>query len=203
MTTYVTSATQPSPPIGGLPATPPFVGGPPTRRTPRPSRAGNIVAASALAIAALATAATAVALARPMTPAQHTVNVVPSPPAEYSSSEVQAAKGLACAAWEQAARATATASKERAAVAPAPGSIDERFDARATEKRVSMAQISYLRTQLDPAAPKAVAEPIEAWIASEINRLHFVNMRDWPAASAALTRGNDLVDVIAPACGLR
>lgn len=203
MTTYATSPTQPSPPIGGPPATPPLVGGPPTRRTPRPRRAGIVAAAGALAIAVLATAATAAALANPIAPAQHTVNVVPSPPAEYSSSEVQAAKGLACAAWEQAARATATASKERAAVTPAPGSIDERFDARATEKRVSMAQISYLRTQLEPAAPKTVVEPIEAWIASEIDRLHFVNMRDWPAASAALTRGNDLVDVIAPACGLR
>jgi hypothetical protein len=160
------------------------------------------VAAGALVTAAVATAATAAALASPITPAQHTVNVVPPPPVEYSSTEVQAAKRSACAAWEQAALATAAASKERAAVT-APGSVDERFDARAIEKRVSMAEISYLRTQIDPAAPETVVTPIEAWIASEIDRLHSVNMRDWPAASTALNRGNDLVDVIAPACGLR
>lgn len=203
MTTYATSATQPAPPIGGPPATPPFAGGPPTQRTPRPRRAGILAATCALVTAAVATAATAAALASPITPARHTVSVVPPPPAEYSSAEIQAAKGSACGAWEQAALATAAASKERAAVAPAPGSIDERFDARATEKRVSMAEISYLRTQIEPAAPEAVVAPINAWIASEIDRLHFVNMRDWPAASTALKRGNDLVDVIAPACGLR
>ena len=203
MTTYATSATQPSPPLGGPPAAPPFTGGPPTQRAPRPRRAGIAAAASALAIAAVATAATAAALAAPVAPAQHTVTVVPPPPVEYSASEVQAAKGSACVAWEQAALSTAAASKERAAVTPAPGSIDERFDARATEKRVSMAQIAYLRTQIQPAAPKLVVTPIEAWIASEIDRLHFVNMRDWPAASTSLAHGNDLVDVIAPACGLR
>lgn len=202
MTTYATSTTQPSPPIGGPPATPPLAGGPPTQRTPRPRRAGIVLAACALVTAAVATAATAAALASPSTPAQHTVNVVPPPPAEYSNAEVRAAKSSACAAWEQAALATAAASKERAAVT-APGSIDERFDARATEKRVSMAEISYLRTQIEPAAPETVVTPIEAWIASEIDRLHSVNMRDWPAASAALNRGNGLVDVIAPACGLR
>jgi hypothetical protein len=156
-----------------------------------------------LVTAAVATAATVAALANPITPAQHTVNVVPPPPAAYSSAEVQAAKSSACAAWEQAALATASASRERAAVAAAPGSIEERFDARATEKRVSMAEISYLRTKIESAAPEVVVRPIEAWIASEIDRLHFVNMRDWPAASAELMRGNDLVDVIAPACGLR
>jgi hypothetical protein len=116
---------------------------------------------------------------------------------------VFASKGVACAAWDQAARATAVASKERARVTSAPDAIDERFDARSIEKRVGMAEIAYLRTQIEPAAPDDVVTPIRAWIASEIDRLHFVNMRDWPAASAALTRGNDLVDVIAPACGLR
>lgn len=203
MTTYATSPTQPGPPAGGPPANPPLADGPPTQRTPRPCRAGIFAAAGALVTAALATAAAAVALASPIAPAQHTVNVVPPPPAEYGNAEVQAAKGSACSAWEQAALATAAASKERAAVAPAPGSIYERFGARATEKRVGMAEISYLRTQIEPAAPEAVVAPIEAWIASEIDRLHFVNMRDWPAASTALKRGNDLVDVIAPACGLR
>jgi hypothetical protein len=146
---------------------------------------------------------TAVSLASPITPGQHTVNVVPPRPAEYSSAEIQAAKGTACEAWEQAALATAAASKARAGVAPDPGSIDDRFDARATEKRVSMAEVSFLRTQIKPAAPETVVTPITAWIASEIDRLHSLNMRDWPTASAALQRGNDLVDVIAPACGLR
>lgn len=204
MTTYATSAPHQYPQTGGPPAPPPQnAGGPPAQLTPSPRRAGIIAAASAFAIAAAATVATAAALASPITPAQHTVHVVPPPAAEYSSAEVLASKTTACEAWEQAALTTATAARARAAVAPGEGSMDARFGARANEKRVSMSQVSFLRTQIEPAAPEDVVAPIGAWIASEIDRLHFVNMRDWPAASAALERGNDLVDVIAPACGLR
>ena len=70
---------------------------------------------------------------------------------------------------------------------------------RGPTKRVSMSQISYLRTRLR-AAPEAVVTPIEEWVASEIDRLHFVNMRDWPAASTALSRGTISWIMIAPAC---
>jgi len=143
------------------------------------------------------------ALASPATPAQHTINIVPAPPVTYSSAEIQAAKDTACKAWEDAALATAVASKVRVGVAQDPSSIGDRFDARATEKRVGIAQISFLRTQIGAATPDQVVTPIEDWIASEVDRLHFVNMRDWPASRAALDRGNDLVDVIVPACGLR
>lgn len=205
MTTYATSATHQHPQPGGPPAPPPQnAGGPPAQLTPRPRRTGIVAAASAFVIAAAATVGTAVALGSPITPAQHTVNVSPPPsPADYSSAEVLASKTTACEAWEQAALTTAAAARARAAVAPGEGAMDARFDARANEKRVSMSQVSFLRTQIEPAAPEDIVAPISAWIASEIDRLHFVNMRDWPAASAALQRGNDLVDVIAPACGLR
>jgi hypothetical protein len=142
-------------------------------------------------------------LTTPMTPAQHTVQVVPPDPVTYNSTEIQAAKDTACSAWDKAARATALASRSRAAVDPDPASIDARFAARADEKRVGASQIAYLRTQIGPATPTEVASPIKDWISSEIDRLHYVNMRDWPAATAALDRGNNLVDVIAPECGLR
>ena len=204
MTTYATSTTHQAPPAGGPPAPPPQnAGGSPTQRTPQPRRAGIFAAAGAFVIAAAATVATAAAIANPITPSLHTVNIVLPPPAEYTSAQIQTAKGAACTAWEQAALATGRASRERASVASNDGVMDARFDARANEKRVSMSQISYLRTQIEPAAPEAVVTPIEEWVASEIDRLHFDNMRDWPAASTALSRGNDLVDVIAPACGLR
>jgi len=157
----------------------------------------------AFVVAAGATVATAAALGSPITPAQHTINVVPPPPPEYSAAQIQEAKVSACSAWERAALTTADASRERANAPADPAAIDARFDARSNEKRVSMSQISYLRTQIEPAAPESVAAPIRNWMASEIDRLHFVNMRDWAAASTALSRGNDLVDVIAPACGLR
>jgi hypothetical protein len=32
--------------------------------------------------------------------------------------------------------------------------------------------------------------------------MHGVNVRDWDASNAAITRGNDLVDVIDAKCGL-
>lgn len=204
MTIYASSATHQHPQPSGPPAPPPQnAGGPSAPLTPRQRRAGIVAAATAFAIAAIATVGTAVALGSPITPAQHTVKESPPPPADFSSAEVLASKTTACEAWEQAALTTAAAARARAAVAPGEGSMDARFDARANEKRVSMSQISFLRTQIEPAAPKDIVAPISAWIASEIDRLHFVNMRDWPAASAALQRGNDLVDVIAPACGLR
>lgn len=204
MTTYATTPSQQAPPLGGPPAPPPRnAGGSLTRRTPRPRPAGIIAAATALVVAAGATVATAAALTSPITPAQHTINVVPPPPAEYSTAQIQEAKVSACSAWEQAALTTAAASKERANAPADPAAIDARFDARGNEKRVSMSQIAYLRTQIEPAAPQSVGAPIRDWIASEIDRLHFVNMRDWAAASTALNRGNNLVDVIAPACGLR
>jgi hypothetical protein len=201
MTTYATpTTTQPAPPYGGPPATPRG----PSVVPPRPRRRTGIVAAAgALAIALAATAAAVITLTHPVTPAQHTIDVVAPPPATYSSADIQAAKGTACSGWENAALATALASKTRAGVPTDPASLDARFDARAGEKRVGASQIAYLRTQISPATPVDVSGPINEWISSEIDRLHYVNMRDWPAASASLDRGNNLVDVITPRCGLR
>jgi hypothetical protein len=147
--------------------------------------------------------AAVITLTHPVTPAQHTIDVVAPPPDTYSSADIQAAKGAACSGWEKAALATALASKTRAAVPTDPASLDARFDARDGEKRVGASQIAYLRTQISPATPVDVSGPINEWISSEIDRLHYVNMRDWPAASASLDRGNNLVDVITPRCGLR
>ncbi|WP_264021141.1 hypothetical protein [Mycolicibacterium canariasense] len=39
-------------------------------------------------------------------------------------------------------------------------------------------------------------------MASQIDAMHGVNVRDWDASNAAITRGNDLVDVIDEKCGL-
>lgn len=205
MTTYATSTTQPAPPSGGPPAPPPhYAGGPPIQRTPRPRRAGIIPAAGALVIAAAATAATAVALASPLTPAQHTVNVVPPPPAEYSSAEVQAAKESACASWDQASRALALAGKTRAALADSTGgSSPETRDARTNEKLVGTSQIAHLRSEISAATPPELRALIQDWTAAQIDSFHGANVRDWNASNSARDRGNDLVDVIAPACGLR
>lgn len=204
MTTYATSATQPSPPIGGPPATPPFAGGPPTQRTPRPRRAGMLVAAAALATATVATAATAAALASPITPAEHTVNVVPPPPAEYSSAEIQAAKESACASWDQASRSLALAGKTRAALGDTTGgSSPETREARTSEKLVGAAQIAHLRSEISAATPPQVRALIQDWTAAQIDSLHGTNVRDWNLSNSARDRGNDLVDVIVPACGLR
>jgi hypothetical protein len=155
--------------------------------------------------AAVATAATAVALASPITPAQHTVNVVPPPPAKYSSAEIQAAKDKACSAWDTAARATARSSKVSATtLETSPNSqAPESADALAMEKRTGIAAVNFLRTNVSPATPLTISEPIGQWIAASIDEMHAMNQRDWAAERTALTRGNELVDVIAPACGLR
>lgn len=203
MTTYATSTTQPSPPIGG-PPTPPFAGGPPTQRTPRPRRAGMLVAAGALVTAAVATAATAVALASPITPAEHTVNVVPPPPAEYSSAEIQAAKESACTSWDQAARSLALAGKVRAALGDTTGgSSPQTREARTNEKLVGISQIAHLRSEIGPATPPQIRALIQDWTTAQFDSLHGTNIRDWTLSNSARDRGNDLVDVIAPACGLR
>ncbi len=65
------------------------------------------------------------------------------------------------------------------------------------------AQITFLRTQVGSATPPIVSTPIGDWIATQLDSMHGVNVRDWDASNAATERGNDLVDVIAPACGLR
>lgn len=200
MTTYATSPTQPSPPIGGPPATPPLAGGPPAQRTPRPRRAAMVGAAGALVTAAVATAATAVALASPITPQQHTVNVVP-PPATYSNADMRAAGDSACAAWDRAARSTALASRASAAALEQSWSSPESVAALASEKKTGLAAASYLRTQLSPATPASIADPMQSWMSARLNMLHALNMRDWDEADRVLQQSNDLVDAIKAQCG--
>ncbi|WP_082691781.1 hypothetical protein [Mycobacterium sp. IS-1556] len=205
MTTYATSTTHQTTPTGGPPAPPPQnAGGPPTQRTPHPRRAGMFAAAGAFVIAAAAAVATAVALANPITPAQHTVNIVPPPPAKYTSAQILAAKESTCAAWEQAARTLAVAAKSRAALADSTGgSSPETRGARTNEKLVGTSQIAHLREKTSAATPPDLRALIDEWTAAQIDSFHSANIRDWGASNTARDRGNDLVDVIAPACGLR
>ena len=131
-------------------------------------------------------------------------NVAPPPPADYSRAEIQAAKGTACEAWNQAARALAQAGKTRAALADSTGgSSPETRNARTDEKLVGTSQIAHLRNQIGNATPPEVRSLIEEWIVAQVNSFHATNVRDWNASNSARDRGNDLVDVIAPACGLR
>ena len=51
--------------------------------------------------------------------------------------------------------------------------------------------------------PKEATTQTMTSIVAAVDQMHAINQRDWPAESSALKRGNDLVDVIAPACGLR
>jgi hypothetical protein len=66
-----------------------------------------------------------------------------------------------------------------------------------------MAAVAYLRAELGAATAPGVAHPIGDWIAAEIDMLHALNVRDWTVADRALDHGNDLVDPIVAACGLR
>ncbi|BBZ31352.1 hypothetical protein MMAD_56470 (plasmid) [Mycolicibacterium madagascariense] len=205
MTTYATSALQQAPSTGGPPATPPRnVGGPPTRQAPRPRHAGIIAAATAFVVAAGAAVATATALASPVTPAQHTVNVVPPPPARYGDMEIAAAKQSACSAWDRSSRTIASVGKDRAALGEnTGGSSNDTEEARAAEKRTVVSQIQFLRNEIAPATPPRIQSLIDDWIALQIDSMHSAVVRDWPASNAATDKGNDLVDVIVPACGLR
>ena len=165
----------------------------------------RLVATAAFVVAAGAMVMSAFAIAHPVEPARHTINIVPAPPETYSSNEIQAAKNTACFTWDRAARSTAQAAKvstaalevERDSQAPAAAT------ALAAEKRTAIAAITYLRANIDPATPKAIAAPLERWIAASLDDMHAMNQRDFDAANAATMRGIALVDVIAPACGLR
>ena len=169
----------------------------------RPPRAGLAVAAAAFVAAAGAAVACGLALAHPVEPARHTVNVAAPPPATYSSSDTQAAKTAACTAWDQAARAITLAGKQRASIAATTGrSSVETDEARTVEKRTMTAQVAFLRTQIGPATPADVEATITDWIATQIDSMHGVNVRNWSASNDAITRGNDLVDVIDAKCGL-
>ena len=152
-----------------------------------------------------AAAVTAMALISPMTAVQHTVNVVPSPPADYSFSEIQAAKDTTCSAWDSAARSTARASKASAAALNANRDFQSPSSAAALidEKRTRIAALSYLRTQMSPATPREVTQPIEQWITAGVDEMHALVQRSWEAAEVALQRGNSFIDPIASACGLR
>jgi hypothetical protein len=162
-----------------------------------------LAAATAFAVAAGTAVATAVALVNPVAPAQHTVDVVPPPPITYSSSDVAAAKNTTCSAWDQAARTITAAGKQRAAIAATTGrSSPETDEARTTEKRTTATQMSFLRTQLGQATPSDIRKDVSDWMASQIDAMHGVNVRDRDASNAAITRGNDLVDVIDGKCGL-
>jgi hypothetical protein len=206
MTTYAApTTTQPAPPYGGPPAAPPrYRGGPSVVPPRRRRRTGIVAAAGAFVIALAATTGAVLTLTHPVTPAQHTINVVPPRPATYSSTEIQAAKDTACNTWDQAARTLASTSRGRAALADQTGAgSPETRSARSSEKLVGLSQITYLRSQISPATPAEVLTPIDNWITAQIDSFHGANVRDWTASTAALDRGNTLVDVIDAECGLR
>ncbi|WP_205267512.1 hypothetical protein [Mycolicibacterium sphagni] len=71
------------------------------------------------------------------------------------------------------------------------------------EKRTRTVALNYLRTQLSPATPKEVAKPIELWIAASVDELHALVQRSWATAEVAQQKGNDLIDPVTHACGLR
>ncbi|BBZ15973.1 hypothetical protein MGAD_03080 [Mycolicibacterium gadium] len=164
---------------------------------------GFAVAAAAFGLAAGAVANTGLALADHPQPAPHTVRLVPPSAAVYSKGEIEAAGGATCTAWDQAARALASAGKLRATTAEPDGSSPEARRARTDEKRVGMTSIAFLRSKVEPAAPPAVLAPVKSWMATQIDRLHSVNMRDWEAANDAADRANALVATIVSECGLR
>ncbi len=127
---------------------------------------------------------------------------MPAPPETYSSNEIQAAKDTACATWDHAARTIASAGKDRRALTEATGGSGPKTrNARTSEKLVATSQIANLRTKTGAATPPEVLAPIREWVESQIEDLHWTNIRDWDAANAALDRGNDLVDVIDARCG--
>jgi hypothetical protein len=168
-----------------------------------PHRTGVATAATALVLAAGAAVISGLALVRPVEPAQHTVNVIAPLPATYNTSDIEAAKATACTAWDQAARTITAVGKQRASTAQTTGrSSVETDQARTVEKRTTAAQISYLRTQLTAVTPDDVRTPISDWMAAQIDAMHGVNIRNWDASNAAITRGNNLVDVIDARCGL-
>lgn len=169
----------------------------------RPHRTGLAVAATALVLAAGAAVTSGLALVRTVEPAQHTINVAAPPPATYTSSEIETARQAACTAWDRAARTITSAGKQRASIAATTGrSSVETDEARTVEKRTTVTQMSYLRTQLTSATPVDIQAPISDWMTAQIDAMHGVNVRDWNASNAAITRGNDLVDVIDTKCGL-
>ena len=169
----------------------------------RQQRTGLAVAAAAFMVAICASVTSALALAFPVEPAQDTVRVVPPGPVIYSRTDTQAAKDTACDAWDQASRAIAAVGKQRASLADTTGgSSFETEEARAAEKRTTVAQITFLRTKIGPATPAAVRASVADWIATQIDSMHGVNVRDWGATNVATSRGNELVDVIVAECGL-
>jgi hypothetical protein len=170
----------------------------------RHQRTGLAVAAAAFLVATGASVTSALALAHPVEPARDTVQVVPPAPVTYSVTDTQAAKNTTCDAWDQASRAIASVGKQRASLADTTGgSSAETEEARAAEKRTTVAQITFLRTRIGPATPPAVRASVADWIATQIDSMHGVNVRDWSATNVATSRGNELVDVIVAECGLR
>lgn len=169
----------------------------------RSHRTGLAVAATALVLAGGAAVTSGLALMRPTAPAQHTVKVVEPPPATYSGTDTAAAKNATCSAWDQAARSLASAGKLRATIAEPNGSSPEAGLARTDEKRVGVTSIAFLRTKIEPGTPDPVLTSVESWIATQIDRLHAVNMRDWDASNSAADRANELVLEIVTDCGLR
>jgi hypothetical protein len=66
-----------------------------------------------------------------------------------------------------------------------------------------VSQVQYLRNEIAPATPANIQSLINNWMELQIDSMHSAVVRDWNASNAATDRGNALVDVIVPACGLR
>ncbi|SHX84113.1 Uncharacterised protein [Mycobacteroides abscessus subsp. abscessus] len=121
---------------------------------------------AALALLAFATAGFAIVRAstanQTKTAPIHTVVVTPPTAPTFSASDVQKATAKACTAWDTASMAIADASRKSAA---APKDWDNPITraADAATSRVTLTQVSYLRTQVTSATPTDLRANLTNW----------------------------------------
>ena len=192
MTTYA------APPLYAPPAGPPPPYTPPKHAASR--RRGRLALAGAwLAVIVCGTAAalSGFTLSRPTARPVNTVIVSPS----FSAEEIAAAKQRACQAWDLAATRIVAAGAD---VAHAPRGWNDpvKREAIITDARVTLVETAYLNSQIGPATPQEVTQPIHDYLVATYDIQHETLLLHGRAVDAAIDRANDHTHQVDAVCGL-
>lgn len=193
MTTYAAPPLHVVPPVGTPP--PPYTPaeGAGRRRLARLALAGAWLA---VIVCGLAAAVSGFALWQPTVRPVNTVIVSPS----FTSEEIAASKKRACDAWNPVATRLAEAGGD---VAHAPRGWNDpvKREAVATEARVTLVETAYLQTQLDPATPQQLSQPIHDFFVATYDMENETLHLRGRARNEAIDRINAAVDRVDAVCG--
>ncbi|WP_301149874.1 hypothetical protein [Mycobacterium simiae] len=127
----------------------------------------------------------------------NTVVVSPS----FSAEEIAVSKKRGCEAWEITSQRMVAAGGD---VAHAPRGWNDpvKREAVISEARITLAETAYLQTQVGPAAPQELTQPLHDYLVASFDMLHETLLLHGRARNDAIDRINAATDRVDAVCGV-